>query len=923
MTDSTARKVEYTTAGAPRTGTVRGGHRAGGRTAANDTRGEAVESGVRMPEIHPRGLDEGGIASSRALHGANVMTAHRRKGFMRRFFENIGDPVIRILIGALAVNIIFTIRGGDWVECLGIAVSVFLASFISTLSEYGSEAAFERLNAEAGQEFCAVRRGGRTVKIKTADVVVGDIVLLSPGDKVPADGLIFKGLLHVDQSAMTGESREVEKVPTGDARVVPSAPSALLRGCAVMSGEGEMAVTRVGDATFLGEISREVQEEKRDSPLKLRLARLAGQISRLGYITAALVAAVYLSNIIVFDSGFRQEIIMMKLSDWRFMGASLLHALTLGLTVIVVAVPEGLPMMIAVVLSANIRRMVRDNVLVRKPVGIEAAGSMNILFTDKTGTLTEGRLTAGEIHLGDGSFFVSAADLAVSSRIIYDRFCLSAHLNSSAETHDGSVTGGNSTDRALIAAAGERPRGWRVVSRLPFDSAFKYSAAKLTGSGSITLIKGAPEMLLPYVRRIYRADGLSTDSDNGNISAQIKKLNSSGRRVIMLAEGHGGLRSSEFGPLTLLCLAVLDDKIRPEAPGAVAELRGAGIHVVMITGDSRETAAAIAAACGISGGGVDLCLTGDELATMSDMKLGELLPRLGVLARALPSDKSRLVRVAQEHGLVVGMTGDGINDAPALKRADIGFSMGCGTQVAKEAGDIIILDNNLSSISKAVLYGRNIFRSIRKFITLQLTMNFCAVGVSMIGPFIGVDSPVTVVQMLWINIIMDTLGGLAFAGERALPSCMNEKPKRRDEPILNGYMVNQIVLLGSFTIALLISFLKMPGITSKFRTAPDSIFLMTAFFALFIFSSVFNCFNARTDRLNLFAGIRGNRAFTIIMLAVLSVQLVFVYLGGSVLRTAPLLFDELFFTMLLSLVVFPAEFVRKLLWRFFVGRRGY
>jgi magnesium-transporting ATPase (P-type) len=294
-----------------------------------------------------------------------------------------------------------------------------------------------------------------------------------------------------------------------------------------------------------------------------------------------------------------------------------------------------------------------------------------------------------------------------------------------------------------------------------------------------------------------------------------------------------------------------------------------------------------------------------------------------VLARALPSDKSRLVRIAQEAGLVAGMTGDGINDAPALRRADIGFSMGCGTQVAKEAGDIIILDNNLASVAKAVLYGRNIFKSIRKFITLQLTMNFCAVGVSMIGPFIGVDAPVTVVQMLWINIIMDTLGGLAFAGERALPSCMKERPKRRDEPILNGYMINEIVFLGGFTVALLIAFLKLPQIVSKFRTAPDNIFLLTAFFALFIFSSVFNCFNARTDRLRLLAGIGGNRAFIFIMLSVLAVQLVFVYLGGSVLRTVPLNAGELLFTMLMSLLVFPAEFVRKLLWRFLSGRKGY
>ena len=318
-----------------------------------------------------------------------------------------------------------------------------------------------------------------------------------------------------------------------------------------------------------------------------------------------------------------------------------------------------------------------------------------------------------------------------------------------------------------------------------------------------------------------------------------------------------------------------------------------------------------------------MVLSGGELAHLSDSQLKELLPRLAVVARALPADKSRLVRISQELELVTGMTGDGVNDAPALKRADVGFAMGSGTQVAKDAGDVIILDNDLASIVKAVLYGRNIFKSIRKFITLQLMMNFCAVGVSMICPFLGYEAPVTVVQMLWINIIMDTLGGLAFAGEPALESCMEEKPKRRDEPILNGYMIYQIVFGGGFTVALCIAFLKIPEILSRFRTSGDNIYLLTAFFALFIFSSVFNCFCARTDRIKLLANITKNSAFIGIMAAVLIIQILFVYLGGTVLRTAPLTAAELGVTFLLSLLVFPADLLRKLLWRAIVGKRGY
>ena len=316
-------------------------------------------------------------------------------------------------------------------------------------------------------------------------------------------------------------------------------------------------------------------------------------------------------------------------------------------------------------------------------------------------------------------------------------------------------------------------------------------------------------------------------------------------------------------------------------------------------------------------------LDSSELSSMNDDEIKKRLPSIAVISRALPQDKSRLVKLSQESGLVVGMTGDGINDAPALKRADIGFAMGSGTSVAKEAGDVIIIDNNLSSIAKAVLYGRTIFKSIRKFITLQLTMNFCAVGISMIGPFIGFDSPVTVVQMLWINIIMDTLGGLAFAGEAPNSDYMKEKPKKREEPILNKYMISQIALSGIFTVGLFIAFLLSPSITAKFRISPDNSYLLSAFFALFIFASVFHCFNARTDRMFLLNKLSKNKPFIFIMLLILTVQILFIYLGGSVLRTVPLTFDELKITLLLALSVFPADLLRKLFLRIIGKNRGF
>ena len=903
----------------------------------------------------PHPLNAAEVEAARAAHGSNDLSVKRGKSFWRRFISNLGDPVIRILLGALAINLLFVFKGADWTESAGIALAVVLATLISTLSEHGSEAAFARLSAECTQVRCHVRRatgdGSRAVvsEIAVGEVVVGDIVVLTAGEMIPADGYLLTGSLQVDQSAMTGESREIDKVPvergtlSTDEVATPADPSALFRGCVILGGGGEMVVTRVGDATFLGQISEEVQMDTRESPLKLRLSKLATQISRLGYVAAALVAIVFLLGAFLLDSGFDRTIILAKLTDGHYVWQQLFHALTLGLTVLVVAVPEGLPMMIAVVLSSNIKKMVKDQVLVRKPVGIEAAGSMNILFTDKTGTLTEGRLSVGRILLGDGHEYGDAAAFAAAAPRLFGYFSDACRTNTSSvigrDGESGGNTlralGGNATDRALLDALITVPGGTRtavseVRYAIPFDSARKSSVAAVRRGGQDVLyVKGSPEGLLPYLTDAYRPDGTRVGVDKAALLRKIHAMTEKGGRVILVAEAVGRAlpesraKAGEFGGLSLVALLLLSDRVRREAPEAVKKLRRAGIHVVMMTGDNRETARAIAESCGILGRGVNLVLDSEELSRMSDERLRELLPHVGVIARALPTDKSRLVRISQEAELVVGMTGDGINDAPALKRADIGFAMGAGTQVAKDAGDIIILDNNLRSIAQAVLYGRTIFKSIRKFITLQLTMNFCAVGVTMICPFLGIDAPVTVVQMLWINLIMDTLGGLAFAGEPPLPSYMKEPPKRRDEPILGRYMISQILWLGGFTVALCLLFLKCPLLSGQFRAAKDDIYLLTAFFALFIFSSVFNCFNARTDRLNLLAGLHRNKGFCLIMAAVLGVQIVFVYIGGEVLRTAPLTAKELGVTFLLALTVFPADFLRKV-WRRLSGKtEGY
>lgn len=872
-----------------------------------------------------RGLTDAEVRASAEKNGRNIMTRQKKKGFIAHCLSNLNDPVIRILLMALLVNLVFVFFGGDIFETVGIGISVFLATLISTLSERGSQAAFERLSEECERAEARVIRDGKLRSVPVDDVVVGDIMIVGAGEGIAADGFVLEGTIGVDQSAMTGESREVEKRPCSGRDRGPNGKNTALRGCSVLFGEAAVEVFAVGDATALGQISREVQTDTRESPLKLRLSVLSKQISRLGYMAAVLVALAYLFNNFFIDSGFSSELILMKLSNLPYLFENLLHAFMLGLTVIVVAVPEGLPMMIAVVLSANIKRMTKDNVLVRKPTGIEAAGSMNILFTDKTGTITEGKMSVERIFTATEDFG-STADLFRAMPSVARAYGLCCRYNSDCKDGEGGVLGGNATDRALYSSAVELslPQKITVTEKIAFDSGRKYSAVCLSGEYGGALIKGAPDLLLPHIRYIRVKDTVAPFSRYSyELLKKINSATSSGGRVIFIAESQRMPQSGRFSELTLVCAALLRDRVRAEARRSVSDLQGAGIQVVMITGDAKETAASIAKETGILNSERDIVLTGEELSRMDDAAISKLLPRLSVVARALPSDKSRLVRISQSRELVVGMTGDGINDAPALKLSDVGFAMGGGTHVAKEAGDIIILDGNLSSIARAVLYGRNIFKSIRKFITLQLTMNFCAVAVSMIGPFIGVESPVTVTQMLWINIIMDTLGGLAFAGEAPLPSCMTERPKRRDEPILNPYMINQIVVLGLSTVSLYLFFLLSPTVSQRFRAGEGDIYLLTAFFALFIFTSVFNCFNARTDRLKLFSGLSKNAVFIGIMLLISVVQIAFIYLGGIVLRTAPLTAEELGFTLILSLSVFVFDFARKILWRLFGKKEGF
>ncbi len=850
-----------------------------------------------------KGLKESEVIASREKHGTNSLVKIKGKGIIRRFFENLGDPIIKILLFALALEVIFTFGNCNYVEIGGIVIAILIATVVSTVSEYGSEKAFAKIEAETKEHSVSVIRDGNISECEIDDIVVGDMIRLSPGEKLPADGRMIYGSITVDQSALNGENIEVHKTVTNDAGTGLSSPSGVYRGSVITDGEGIMLVEKVGASTFYGMVATDIQSETRESPLKLRLSKLASTISKLGYIVALLVGLTYLFNSFVVDNGFVPWRIAESFSDIKSVLATFLHALSMMIAIVVVAVPEGLPMMITVVLSANMKRMVKDNILVKKLVGIETAGSLNVLFTDKTGTLTSGRLSLDRIVSSSGTY-KSLKSLKRANKL-FDVLLRSAMLNTDCISSGDDIIGGNSTDRAVYEFfKGEKYTAEKIKDKTAFKSERKYSSVTLL-DGTV-LIKGAPEVIISGCNMIMEDDGTAHASDLMHIRHEYSEAVKRGERVIAVAKKNRNAESS----LTFVALIILKDKIRNGVKKAVETVKKAGIQIVMVTGDGIDTAVSIAEECGIyRRGAKHLAMTSDELSRLSDAEVKKILPDLRVLARSLPQDKTRLVRLSQELELVVGMTGDGINDAPSLKLSDVGFSMGSGTDIAKSAGDIVILDDSFESIAKTVLYGRTIFKSIRKFITFQLIMNLAACGITLIGQFLGIDNPITIIQMLWVNIIMDTLGGLAFAGEPPLKQYMSEPPKRRDEPILSRSTVMHIICNGVFTLALLTVFLTAPYFRSFYSSIPRQ---LTAFYALFIFAGLANCFTARSERLYIFSEIGKNKLFIIIMVFILSIQLLIVYFGGAWFRSTPLSARELMCTVVLAMTVFVFDTVRRL-----------
>lgn len=871
------------------------------------------------------GLNDLEVNESRKKYGDNKITEQKTEGFLDKLKDNFKDPMIKILCIALIINVIFAFWGqAEWYESFGIAIAVILATFVSTLSEYKNENAFQKLQEEASRIVCKVYRNNEITEISIDDIVVGDWVMLQSGDKVPADGILVEGNLKVDQSVLNGETKEaVKKVIPADYEDKEEIMDFLnqykiFRGSVVCFGNAIMEVVIVGDKSVYGQIASELQtDDERESPLKIKLGKLAGDISKFGYIGGIAIAGAFLFQRIVVYNGFELQRILIYCSNWMVLLNDFIHAVILAVIIIVMAVPEGLPLMVAIVSALNMSKMLKDNVLVRKIAGIETAGSLNILFSDKTGTITKGKLETTVFIDGEGRETKNYNEIPPKLRKI---FSANMFKNTNAvitgEGESLKVIGGNATERAILEFAGKSFCEMKAerINVLPFNSDNKYSACTIIGEHEITLVKGAPEKLIPKCKYYYDENGEKKEFNSfERIEKTINDLANRAIRVLAFVSCEKEIIEDkiEIDDCTLIGIIGIRDEVRPESIIAIKEVQRAGIQVVMITGDRKDTAVAIAKESGLLTNDKDLIFTSDELGQMTDDEIALKLKDIRVISRALPSDKSRLVKIAQSLNLVVGMTGDGVNDSPALKKADVGFAMGGGTEIAKEASDIVILDDNFISIEKAILYGRTIFNSIRKFIIFQLTINVAAVMVSFAAPLIGLENPLSITQILWVNLVMDTLAALAFGGEPALKRFMEEKPKQREENIVSKYMWSAI-LTGSFwTFILSMYILLSDYIGSLFRSGINNKYLLTGYFSFFIFISVFNAFNARTDKINLFDNILKNKGFLNTMVIIVIVQIIMTYLGGAILRCYGLTLVEWEIVLGLALTIIPIDIIRK------------
>ncbi len=871
-----------------------------------------------------KGLTESEVKQSREEWGTNAIPESEPTTFWDEFKETFRDPMIRILLViSCLMFVMFAMGYAEIYEPVGTVVAILIVAIISAKTGVASDSAYRKTKASIKKDAVKVYRDGVLQEIVIDDIVTNDVIVLQSGDKVPADGVIISGSIKVDNSALNGESEECKKsaidYKEGDEVLFPDKmtgdtfvdSSSLFRGAVVTDGECLCKVCKVGVNTMMGKMAAEMNAEEPDSPLKVKLNKLAHQISVFGYAGAAVIAVFMLAFSVIQVGGFGSFFAQ----GFDVVIKSIVDAVSLATVIVVCAVPEGLPLMISLVLMQNTSKMLAHNVLVRKAVGIETAGSLNILYSDKTGTITKGQLEVVE--------FFTANDILLKLDSYSQRALIDSAIVRSTQSmfdNEHKVVGGNPTDKALLTFIGEekyaelQTAGATITDSQSFNSANKFSQVSLGGR---TYYKGAPERLLAKAKRCVRSDGTIGSIDLDRVNEKIDALAKRSMRVLAFGYSDSPLTQNAINDdVVITGLVGIRDDIRPDAKEAIRKIKEAGVQLVMITGDRLETARAIAEDAGLIISSSDVVLSSDQLNEMSDEEVKLIIPRIRVIARALPTDKSRMVRLSQELNLVVGMTGDGVNDSPALKLADVGFAMGSGTDVAKEASKIVILDDSLMSIADAILYGRTIYHNILKFCNFQLVINVCAVVVSAIAPFFGVEEPLKVTHLLFVNLVMDGLGALMLGNEPALKKYMTEKPRRRDENIISRPMASKILWEACWLIVLSFIYLKLPAIRNLFASDEQH---LTGYFVMFIVSALFNGFNVRDDKFGIFKGLNENKNFVKIALLIASIQAVIVYAGsipvlsflGKIFSCEPISAMNYLIIIGLSATMIPVDLIRK------------
>ena len=794
-----------------------------------------------------QGLTAREVEQSRVKHGENVLTPPRRQSMWRLYLEKYNDPMVRILLVAALVSLVLAFVKNDYIETLGIIAAVLLATTVGFYFERDAARKFDVLTQLGEEQPVKVVRDGQVVEIPRREIVVGDVVVVETGDEVPADGQLFESTdLQVDESSLTGEPMAHKAVQVDQQAVNGEAypKDMLLRSSMVMGGTGRYVVSAVGDATEIGHVARQATELTGvKTPLNIQLDRLAKLISKIGSVVATASFLIFLIHDMLTND-------LWQTNDYLGMFEIVLRYFMMAVTLIVMAVPEGLPMAVTLSLALNMRRMLKSNNLVRKLQASETMGAVTVICTDKTGTLTENRMTVNDVRRTKEDRIGNPSDLFKAIA-----------LNTTA-THEV----GNPTEQALLrwlVSQGVDYEQLReenpMTSREPFSTERKYMS---TTVGDVTYIKGAPEIVM---------EKCSIEADmRQQMEAQLRDWQQHAMRTLAIAQDK-----------TLLAIVAISDPLRKEVPEAIGQCRQAGIDVKIVTGDTSATAQEIARQIGIEGD----VMTGSDFAAMSDEEALQRITSLKVMSRARPTDKQRLVSLLQQQGEVVAVTGDGTNDAPALNRAHVGLSLGSGTSVAKQASDITLIDDSFRSIVQAVMWGRSLYKNIQRFVFFQLVVNVTALLLVLFGSLIGTELPLTITQILWINLIMDTFAAMALASLPPSREVMHERPRSRDAFIITHGMMRGIGFIGGlffiFMGSLLWYFERVAGV--------DDVEL-TVFFTIFVMLQWWNLFNARMlgSTHSAFRRLWACKAFLMVLMLVLVGQWLIVTFGGQMFRTVPL-----------------------------------